>query len=108
MKIPDHLLPLVESYRRGEPGAEQRLRTDLAAGLVPLVCCTLKRGVGVPALVRFLNRARGIKPSEHGSVRAAPDPDPDRTAVRLARMLSVELIRQIHAGPRPPAETLVA
>ncbi len=108
MDIPEPLRPLAESCLRGEPGAEQELRAKLEAGLMPLVRSTLRCGVGSPALMRYLNRARGVTPIGPGPFRVVPDPDPDRTAVRLTRLLSAELVQQYRPHYRAMAETVVA
>jgi hypothetical protein len=80
---------------RGQVVTGERLRAQAEASLVPLIRCVLERGVGVPALVRWVQRT--LPTLE----------DRERTAPALARHLCNSLVRQIEPARASSAETVV-
>jgi hypothetical protein len=80
----------------------QRFRENLEAGLVPLIRCALRTGLGAPPLVQWVRRQRA---NGAGDRPAASLNDPDATAPIMARQLCAALMRQV--SPRPSLETVV-
>jgi hypothetical protein len=90
---------LAVQARRGDPAARQQFCDELEAGLVPLVRCALRRGTGLPALVRWVQ----------GNFAALADgpapPDLAQVAPRIAHLLSARLVGEFRSAREPETVT---
>lgn len=68
-----------------EPDVQQpNTRAEWVEMLTPLICCALRTGAGRPALVQWVQRALPYFPAA----------DAEELAPRMARVLSVEMMRR--------------
>jgi hypothetical protein len=93
----DGLMNLARHMQRTLPPEPEAWQEALEESLLPMVRCALRKGIGLPTLVRWVRH----------EVEANPDAaaDPARAAVPMARELSQALLERIN--PLSGRETVV-
>ena len=86
----DSLMSLARRIQQGDSQAQQPLRQELEARLVPLIRCAMRSGSGLPALVKWVRgQLADLAPADSQPL------DPRQVAPRFARLLCAGLVRDL-------------